>query len=200
MVLFKQFIHSLSLLLVALTAQAQDLKYIEYDTDLIPGQVYKARREKLMEKIDKEAVAIFYANPARNRNADLEYFYAQNSDFFYLTGFREPNSILVLIPRGTLVRNPSDSTKMITAQEILFVQERDPISEKWNGRRYGPEGAMQLRGLEYAATNDKFKTMLPSIFWGAGAKFLYVPPFRSDLAGELAELLQPLKSSMEQMQ
>jgi len=102
-----------------------------------------------------------FLNPARNRNADLEYFYAQNSDFFYLTGFREPNSILVLIPKGTAVRNPSDSTKMITVHEMLFVQERDPISEKWNGRRYGPEGAMKLRGLEHAATNDKFKTMLP---------------------------------------
>ena len=188
------------LIFIAAGARAQDFKYLEYDTDLIPGQVYKERREKLMQQIGNEAVAIFYANPERNRNADLEFPYAPNSDFYYLTGFREPNAILVLIPKGTAAQNPSDSTAKITVREMLFVQKRDPISEKWEGRRYGAAGAMKLRGLEYAATNDKFKTMLPSIFWGAGAKFLYVPPFREDLSGEIAELLQPLKSSLDQMQ
>jgi Xaa-Pro aminopeptidase len=183
----------------AVNSEAQEFKYIEYDADLISGQVYKARREKLMEQIGNEAIAIFYANPERNRNADLEYFYFQNSDFYYLTGFREPNSILALIPRGTSVRDPNDSTKTMTVREILFVQQRSPAAEKWTGRRYGSEGAMKLRGLEYATTNDKFKTMLRTFFWGAGAKSLFVPPFRSDLTGELAELLQPLKSGMEQM-
>ena len=200
MALLKQLIRCSSILFLVLIAKAQDLKYLEYDTDLIPGQVYKERREKLMQQIGNEAVAIFYANPERNRNADLEFPYAPNSDFYYLTGFREPNAILVLIPKGTAAQNPSDSTAKITVREMLFVQKRDPTSEKWEGRRYGAAGAMKLRGLEYAATNDKFKTMLPSIFWGAGAKFLYVPPFREDLSGEIAELLQPLKSSLDQMQ
>src|SRR5574342_53247 len=87
------------LLVFAIVGHAQELKYIEYDTDLIPGQVYKARREKFMQQIGNEAVAVFYANPERNRNADLEFPYAPNSDFYYLTGFREPNAILVLIPK-----------------------------------------------------------------------------------------------------
>jgi len=196
----KPFARYWSILFLAFAAQAQDIKYLEYDADLISGQVYQARRGRLMEKIGNEAIAIVYANPVRNRNADLEYPYAQSSDFFYLTGFREPNAILVLIPKGTVVRNPSDSTKTLTVREILFVQARNAISEKWEGRRYGPEGAMKLRGLEHAVTNDKFKTMLPAMFWGGGGKFLYVPPFRADLAGEIAELLQPLKSSIDQMQ
>ncbi len=186
------------LIFIAAGARAQDLKYIEYDTDLIPGQVYKERREKLMQQIGNEAVAIFYTNPERNRNADLDFPYAPNSDFYYLTGFREPNAILVLAPKGTNVRSLEDSTKTVTVRELLFVQQRNLVAEKWNGRRYGPAGAMKLRGFEYATTNDKFKTMLPSLLWSASAKALYAPTFRSDLAGEIVELLQPLKSMVEQ--
>jgi len=86
--LLKHGVCCFAILLFAATAHAQDLKYIEYDTDLIPGQVYKARREKLMEKIGNEAVAIFYSNPERNRNADLEYFYFQNDAAIILLGRR----------------------------------------------------------------------------------------------------------------
>jgi Xaa-Pro aminopeptidase len=186
------------LIFVAAGAHAQDLKYLEYDTDLIPGQVYKERREKLMQQIGKEAVAIFYTNPERNRNADLDFPYAPNSDFFYLTGFREPNAILVLASKGTNVRSLEDSTKTVTVRELLFVQQRNLVAEKWNGRRYGPAGAMKLRGFEYATTNDKFKTMLQPMLFAAQAKSLYVPTFRSDLSGELVELLQPLRSMTQQ--
>jgi len=196
--LLHRFIRYFVFLLIATTTLAQDLKYIEYDTDLIPGQVYKARRDQLMEKIGNEAVAIFYTNPERNRNADLDFPFAPNSDFYYLTGFREPNAILVLTPKGTNVRSWEDSTKMITVREILFVQARNPQFEKWNGRRYGQMGAMKLRSFEYATTNDKFKTMLPPMLFSAQAKSLYVPTFRSDLSGELVELLQPLRSMTQQ--
>jgi Xaa-Pro aminopeptidase len=186
------------LFFIAAGARAQDLKYLEYDTDLIPGLVYKERREKLMQQIGNEAVAVFYTNPERNRNADLDFPYAPNSDFYYLTGFREPNAILVLVPKGTNVRSLEDSTKNVTVREILFAQPRNPQFEKWNGRRYGPAGAMKLRGFEYATTNDKFKTMLQPMLFSAQAKSLYVPTLRSDLSGDLAELLQPLKSMMDQ--
>lgn len=177
---------------------AQDLSYLEYDTDLISGQVYRERREKFMQQIGNEAMAIFYANPERNRNADLDFPYAQNSDFYYLTGFKEPNAILVMVPKGTSVRSIEDSTKNVTVREILFVQPRNPLSEKWTGRRYGAHGAMKLRGIEYAVTNDKFKTMLSSLVWSTGANVLYVPTLRSDLSGGIAELLQPLKSMLDQ--
>lgn len=177
---------------------AQEVKYLEYDTDLTSGQAYRERREKIMQQIGNDAVAIFYANPERNRNADLDFPYAQNSDFYYLTGFKEPNAILVLVPKGASVRSVDDSTKNVTVREILFVQPRNPQSEKWHGRRYGWVGAMKLRGLEYAAANDKFEAMLPALLWSVGAKFLYVPTLRSDLTGDIAELLQPLKSMMDQ--
>ncbi|HEY4611984.1 MAG TPA: aminopeptidase P N-terminal domain-containing protein, partial [Bacteroidota bacterium] len=150
--------------LTALVSVAQDVKYIEYDTDLIAPSVYKARREKLMQDIGSDAAAVFYSAPVRSRNWDVEYLYRQDDNFYYLTGFTEPNSILVLAPKGVSVRSMDDSTKMVTVEELLFVQSRDPQSETWEGRRYGPAGAMKLRGIEYAVTNDKFESMLGAVF------------------------------------
>jgi Xaa-Pro aminopeptidase len=182
---------------------AQDLRYIEYDHDLIAPSVYKARREKVMQEIGNDAVAIFYSAPIRNRNNDVDYPYRQDDNLYYLTGFPEPNAILVLVPRGVAVRSPDDTSKVISVREILFVQPKDPLREQWTGRRYGPAGAMKLRGLEYALTNDKFQSMLAQLigfgFRGPeqGQRLLYVPTFSADLTGEIAELLQPLKRVME---
>jgi Xaa-Pro aminopeptidase len=198
MKILRRVIRGFTIILFVTGVGAQDLKYLEYDSDLPPGQVYKERRERFMEQIGNEAVAIFHTNPERNRNADLDFPFAPNSDFYYLTGFKEPNAILVLAPKGTSVRSIEDSAKNVTVREILFVQPRNPQSEKWNGRRYGWAGAMKLRGFEYAADNDKFENMMPLLLRSAGAKVLYVPTLRSDLSGDIAELLLPLKSLMDQ--
>jgi len=176
---------------------AQDLRYIEYDTDFISPSVYKARRESLMAKIGTEGLAIFYSNWERMRNGDVEYQFRQDDNFYYLTGFPEPNSILLLAPRGISVRHPDDTTATMITREVLFVRPRDPYREQWNGRRYGPEGAMKLRGLQYATTNDKFRQVLQMALFVSGAKSLFVPTFPADLSGEMAELLQPLRATIE---
>ena len=188
---------SFTLLVFPLLLQAQDFGYIEYDTDLIKPEVYKARREKLMEKLGKETIAIFYAAPERNRNWDVDYQYRQDDNFYYLTGFTEPNSILLLLPGGSSVRSMEDTSKMVTVHEILFVQSRDVAREQWDGRRYGPEGAMKLRGVEYALTNDRFQATLPGLMFRGGARIVYVPTMKSDLTGDVADLLRPLKNMME---
>src|SRR3989338_7734138 len=113
-----------------------------------------------MQEIGNDAVAVFYAAPERVRNNDVDYLFHQDDNFYYLTGFTEPNAVLVLIPRGASVRGIEDTSKMITVKEILFVQARDPAREQWTGRRFGPAGAMKLRGIEYASTNDKIESML----------------------------------------
>lgn len=186
-----------ALLLFPLLVLAQDFRYIEYDTDLIKPEVYKARREKLMEKLGKETLAIFYSAPERNRNWDVDFQYRQDDNFYYLTGFAEPNSILLLLPAGYSVRSMEDTSKMITVREILFVQPRDVAREQWDGRRYGAEGAMKLRGVEYAMTNDRFQATLPGLMFRGGARIVYVPTMKSDLTGGIADLLRPLKNMME---
>lgn len=100
---------------------------------------FARRRRQLMRMMGKDAIAILPAAPVRHRNSDVEYPYRQDSDFFYLTGFPEPESVAVLIPGRA------------QAEYVLFVRDRDASREVWDGARAGPEGATR----EYAA-NDAF--------------------------------------------
>ena len=76
----------------------------------------------------RDSIAILPAAPVRHRNNDVEYAYRQDSDFHYLTGFDEPEAVAVLVPGRD------------AAEYILFVRERDPQRETWDGRRAGPAG------------------------------------------------------------
>ncbi|HEX7417513.1 MAG TPA: aminopeptidase P N-terminal domain-containing protein, partial [Steroidobacteraceae bacterium] len=71
----------------------------------------------------RDSIAILPSAPLRLRNNDVEYAYRQDSDFFYLTGFAEPESVAVLIPGRA------------HAEYVLFVRDRDPAREAWDGRR-----------------------------------------------------------------
>ena len=71
----------------------------------------------------RDSIAILPAAPVRHRNNDVEYAYRQDSDFHYLTGFDEPESVAVLVPGRD------------QAEYILFVRERDPARETWDGKR-----------------------------------------------------------------
>lgn len=184
-------------IIFSVTVCAQDLKYIEYDTDFISPETYRARRQKVMQEIGIEAAAIFYSAPVRFRNGDVDYQYRQDNSLYYLTGFIEPSAILMLSPSGISVRSLEDTSKTVVVNEILFVQPRNPMREMWTGRRYGPAGAVKLRGLEYAATNDKFSSVFRSVISSQMLKTLFVPKFREDLTGEIAGLLKPVRGVME---
>lgn len=171
-----------------------ELKYIQYDTDLISPKVYKTRRDSVMKMIGSNAVALLYSAPERIRNGDVEYVYRQADNFYYLTGFSEPNSILMMSSKGLRVKE-GDST--IVVKEILFVQPRNTNAETWTGRRYGTEGAVTLLGIEYAASNDTFKTIFGPALYLSEAKYLYAQSITSDIDGELKELFQPLQQWMD---
>lgn len=176
----------------------QDLKYLVYDKDQIPNSVYKERRERFMGEIGTEAVSMFFSASEKNRNGDGDYPFRQDDNFYYLTGFNEPNAVLVISPKGIMLRDNHDSTKTDTVREILFVQPRDVRSERWTGRRFGPEGVMALLGVQRAFTNEKFKKMFPSIVYTSGIKFLYVPAI-PEAGGELADLLQPVREYLDRL-
>ena len=97
---------------------------------------YKQRRNQLMSSLSG-AVFIIPSHPNYIRNSDVHYPYRQESNFFYLTGFEEPESFLVLAPSNS---QPGDY------RMILFVQPRDPEKEMWEGERYGIEGARKFLG------------------------------------------------------
>src|SRR6185295_12074848 len=103
--------------------------------------VFDARRKKFMESIGS-GVAVFPSAPVRNRSNDVDYEYRQESDFHYLTGFDEPESVAVMTSLHPEHRF------------VLFVRPRDKEKEIWNGRRAGPEGAMKRFGADAAYTID----------------------------------------------
>src|SRR5580692_8741281 len=90
---------------------------------------YVKRRKAIMQKIGANGIMILPSAPEYFRNGDAFYPYRQNSDFYYLTGFEEPESVLVLVP------------KRKEGEYILFNRVRDRDREIWDGPRAGQEGA-----------------------------------------------------------
>lgn len=101
---------------------------------------YSDRRARLLAQMEPGSVAVVGTAPEVTRNADTEYPYRHDSSFYYLTGFGEPEAVLLLVaPRGTAA-----------AQSILFCREKHLESEIWDGYRYGPEAARAAFGVDFA--------------------------------------------------
>lgn len=105
---------------------------------MIKQKEYAKRRRQLMRMAGEDSIVILQAAPPRLRNNDVHYPYRQDSDFLYLTGFREPHALLVMIP------DEDDG------HCILFCRSRDPEREMWDGRMIGLEGAVSDYGMDEA--------------------------------------------------
>ena len=108
-----------------------------------------ARRERLLPRMGGGALLLPAAHLAM-RSADSEFTFRQDSDFFYLTGFEEPDAVCVLRPDGD-------------PKYVLFVRPRDRDAEIWNGRRVGVEGAQALYGADAAYPIEELSTRLPEL-------------------------------------
>jgi Xaa-Pro aminopeptidase len=112
---------------------------------------FTRRRRQLMKTIGKGSIAILPAVTEKARNGDVKYHYRPDSDFYYLTGFAEPEAVAVLIPGRA------------QAEYVLFVRERDPTRETWDGRRAGPEGATRDYGADDAFPISDIDDILPGL-------------------------------------
>src|SRR6516225_2358108 len=112
---------------------------------------FARRRRQLMRLMGRDSIAVLPAAPVRHRNGDVEYAYRQDSDFHYLTGFGEPEAVAVLVPGRP------------QAEYILFVRERDPLRETWDGRRAGPAGARRDYGAGDAFPITDMDEILPGL-------------------------------------
>ena len=119
-------------------------------TDYLSEEFHKNRRELLRSKMPENSVAVFFANPMRNRANDVDYIYHQDPDFYYLTGYKEPHSVLLVFSEDY-----TDS-KGNTYNEKLFVQEKNARSEMWTGIRLGTQGAKEKLGFEVAENGKEF--------------------------------------------
>lgn len=114
-------------------------------------QEFKKRRKHLMELMGEDSVAILPAAPVRMRNRDAEFHYRQDSDFYYLTGFPEPEAVAVLVPGRD------------HGEYILFCRENDPEMEIWNGPRAGQEGAVEQYHADDSFPIDDIDDILPGL-------------------------------------
>ena len=112
---------------------------------------YQRRRKRLMDIINVGNIAILPTAPLCMRNRDIEYPYRPDSDFYYLTGFPEPEAVAVFIPNRD------------QGEYILFCRERDPRMEQWTGFRAGLDGACEQYGADDAFPIDDLDEILPGL-------------------------------------
>jgi Xaa-Pro aminopeptidase len=122
-------------------------------TPMFAPEVFAARRAEYMRRLGPDAVAVVSSLPEHLRNGDAHYRFRQHSDLFYLTGFAEPDTTLVLRPGAT------DGDERV----VMFVRPRDPEMETWDGRRAGLEGARTRYGADAAYPAAELDTRLGAL-------------------------------------
>jgi Xaa-Pro aminopeptidase len=121
---------------------------------MISQKEFSKRRKQLMRMAQEDAIIILPSAPERIRSNDTHYPYRQDSDFWYLTGFAEPEAVLVIVPGRKHGEN------------VLFCRERHPEREAWDGPRVGPEGAVEKFGMDDAFAIDDLDDILPGLLEG----------------------------------
>lgn len=122
---------------------------------VISNQEYSRRRQALLAKMQPGSAALIFAAPEVTRSADSEYPYRQSSDFWYFTGFNEPEAVLVLI-KSNDTHNHS----------VLFNRVRDLTAEIWFGRRLGQEAAPAKLGVDRALAFSEINQQLYQLLNG----------------------------------
>ncbi len=138
-----------------------------------------------MRMMGEGSIAILPASPERARNRDVDYPYRVDSDFYYLSGFREPESVIVLMPGRD------------HGEFILFCREKDPEQEIWNGRRAGQEGAMADYGADDSFPVSDIDDILPGLLEKCEKVYYAIgcdPEFDSRLLGWLKAIRQNIRS------
>ena len=143
---------------------------------------YTERRNKLGSMLPKNSAVVIAGASTQYRNADSSHAFRQDSNFWYLSGFNEAESTLVL-----LINENKD------VQSIVFVPEKDELKEIWDGYRAGPEGAIKDHGFDLAFNNTEIDQRLPDLL--AGRNQVFYPVGKSQrLDADIIEWIKSAKS------
>ncbi len=142
---------------------------------------FARRRKQLSRMVAPGGIAILPAAPVRMRSRDVEHRYRQDSDFFYLTGFAEPAAVAVLAPGRS------------NGEYLLFCRERNSDKELWDGKRAGPDGAMQDYGVDDAFPIDDVDEILPGIMESC-TRVYYTMGVYPEFDARMAEWVNLLRS------
>ena len=125
------------------------------------------------------AIALIPGANEKRRNRDINYPFRQDSDFYYLTGFREPEALLVLVPGRE------------QGEEIIFCRDRDPRGELYDGERLGPDRACQVLGVDDAFPISDVEEIVPGLLEGRERIYINLgdyPVFDQQLLGWVANI------------
>ncbi len=142
---------------------------------------FKRRRRQLMRMMGRNSAAIIPAAPTQIRNRDVHHPYRPDSDFYYLTGFPEPDAVAVLIPGRK------------SAEYVLFCRERDPGKEAWDGARAGQEGAIERYGADDSFPIGDLDDILPRMLEDRERVF-YAMGCNADLDRRLLDWVNRLRA------
>jgi Xaa-Pro aminopeptidase len=143
-------------------------------------QMFKDRRGHLKNQMMGSAL-ILHSHPEYIRNNDVHHPYRQDSNFFYLTGFEEPESIFIFRPG-------------MTPETILFVRPKDQERETWNGFRYGPTGAQSEFQIDQCYLISEFEKMATELLKPV-EKVYHQWGINSDFDKQVLEVLDSVRSS-----
>ena len=136
--------------------------------------------QEFMRRMDQKSVAIIPSAHEATRSNDTQYRFRQDSDFYYLTGFEEPDSIAIIAPGRD-------------QKYTLFVRPRDPEQEIWVGRRAGVEGAKSELGANEAFPIAEFDEKLQDILDGA-EKLYYRLGVHTDLDHKIIRRIADMRA------
>jgi len=142
---------------------------------------FARRRRTLMRMVGEDGIAVLPSAPVRRRSRDVEYRYRQDSDFYYLTGFAEPDSVAILAPGRE------------NGEYVVFCRERDPLKERWDGSRAGPEGAVEFFDADDAFPIDDIDDILPGMLESRNRVY-YTMGAYAEFDQQLTEWVKSLKN------
>jgi Xaa-Pro aminopeptidase len=144
--------------------------------------IFTQRRAELAKQMAPNSSAIFFAHPEYVRNHDVYHAYRPDSNFFYLTGFEEPEAIFVFRPGKT-------------PETVMFVRPKDVQRETWDGFRFGPEATAREFGMSKGALISDFEREIIELLKGA-SQIYHSLNIDSRLDQKLWSVLATVKSSM----
>lgn len=141
---------------------------------------YLQRRQRLFAQLPANSVALLPAASEQSRSRDTEYPFRQNSDFWYYTGFNEPDALLIL-----------SKDQQAHCEALLLCRDKDPLAEVWQGRRLGPAAALTTLGLNAASISEQ-QAQLTQAINGKSAVYLNLGEHPA-LEQQLASIMQSLR-------
>ncbi|MCJ7591423.1 MAG: aminopeptidase P N-terminal domain-containing protein [Woeseiaceae bacterium] len=144
---------------------------------------FEKRRRQLLRMVGPGGIAILPSAPTRTRSRDVEYRFRQDSDFYYLTGFAEPEAVAVLVPGRA------------NGEFLLFCRENDPKREQWDGLRAGQRGAVENYGADDAFPIDDLDDILPGIMESCNRVY-YTMGMYAEFDARMADWVNLLRSKL----